>query len=129
MKAVDFNYYREKYYGDSIPQEEFKKYEKKARTNVSGLTFGKIDVMDVDEDEKVKDCICAVADIIYKNDAIPSAKYGISSESTDGHSVSYGKAKTKEELNDEILSTVQLYLADTGLLYGGVDICLTAKNW
>ena len=127
MDPVTYQYYIEEYQGNQISSEDFLKLERKARRYLSGFTFGKIDNMQ-DAGADVKDCICDLAENIQ----IETSKItgnGIASESGDGHSVTYEKSKTEAELKAQYYGIAQLYLMNTGLLYGGVDICSTVRNW
>jgi hypothetical protein len=127
MTPVTYQYYTEEYHGSQISENDFPKLERKARRYLSGFTFGKIDSMqDVGTD--IKDCICDLAENI-QNETSKVTGNGIASESGDGHSVTFEKSKTEAELIAQYYDIARMYLINTGLLYGGVDICSTARNW
>lgn len=127
MDPVTYEYYTGQYHGDTLTEDEFAKCERKARRYVSGFTYGNIDVVK-DVPDSVRDCICDIAENIQKESSRQSGN-GISSESGDGHSVSYEKSRTEAELRQQYYQIALGYLINSGYLYGGVMICSTARNW
>ena len=127
MDPVTYEYYTGQYHGDTLTEDEFAKYEHKARRYVSGFTYGNIDVVK-DVPGVVRDCICDIAENIQKESSRQSGN-GISSESGDGHSVSYEKSRTEAELRQQYYQIALGYLINSGYLYGGVMLCSTARNW
>lgn len=127
MEAITYRYYQEKYCGNILNEEDFKRYEKKARRKLSSFTFGRIDCLQNIPDE-VGDCICDIAEKISIAESKENFS-GIVSESTDGHSVTFEKKQSIEQMNKELYLTAVDYLNNTGLLYGGVCLCSTARNW
>lgn len=120
MAKVEYEYYQSEYLGTKIPASTFDKYERKARHKLSSFTFNRIDDMEEFED-CIKNCICELADAIYSNDEASSiVPKGISSESTDGHSVTYDKGKSKKELEIELYDIAKECLWSTGLLYAWI---------
>ena len=125
MDPVTYEYYTGQYHGDTLTEDEFAKYEHKARRYVSGFTYGNIDVVK-DVPDAVRDCICDIAENIQKESSRQSGN-GISSG--DGHSVSYEKSHTEAELRQQYYQIALGYLINSGYLYGGVMLCSTARNW
>lgn len=69
-----------------------------------------------EQSDSVKLCVCEVAEEIYKN----AEKQGIKSESTDGYSVTYAD---NTDVKKAVKNIIVCRLADTGLLYMGVERC------
>ena len=108
MEKVDYDYYSNNYCGNIIPPADFEKVVKKAQAYVDGLIFGRDPG---DREESVKLAVCNVAELLYLDDETR----GIIREDSDGYSVSYSSS----DIDRDIASAVQVYLADSGLLYSG----------
>lgn len=118
-QIVDYSYYQSEYFGDKIKQEEFTKYESKAQKKVASFTFNRIYYLD-DFDTNIKDCICEIAEAIYSNDQLKTIQSSlVSSESTDGHSVTYREPKKEKDLTVDLYQIARSYLP-CDLLYVGV---------
>lgn len=126
MITVDFSFYKEKYFGTLIEEEQkFRQPIVKANTYLKQNMY-----MNPSEEnmELVKLCLCEVAEMIYQDDANKREHGGreIQSENTDGYSVSYateaeaGKIAVNS-LQIKIYDVIQRYLSHTGLLYLGVE--------
>lgn len=118
MPYVDYNFYFNNWLGNTIPDDEFEKYIKRAQHEVEYYTFGRIDDNVTD---KVKNAICAVADILYDvysaSDNIPR---GIKSESVDDVSITYDTtAPNQNQITKQIYAAIKRELFGTGLLYRG----------
>lgn len=108
MKRVDYDYYSNNYCGNIIPPADFDKVVKKAEAYVDSLIFGRDPG---DREESVKLAVCNVAELLYLDDETR----GIVREDADGYSVSYSSS----DIDRDIASAVNVYLADSGLLYSG----------
>ena len=134
MGYTTFEFYESKYYGDSIEESLFPKWESRASDKLNQLTYGHINEDTLKEfDERIQKATCVLADLLYQIDfkTIHSSdeKGGnVKSMSSGGRSISFG---TNETLIDKVLNdkaaqnrlcydTVCEYLAGTGLLYAGV---------
>lgn len=116
---VDYSYYQSEYFGDKINQEEFTKYESKAQKKLASFTFNRIYSLDT-FDNNIKDCICEIAEAIYTNDQLKTMQSSlISSESTDGHSVTYKESKKEKDLMMDLYQIARSCLP-CDLLYVGV---------
>lgn len=121
---ADYEFYTSEYKGN-LPKEEFEKSIMKASAYVRRITFGRTD--DNMEMEEVKLATCAVCELLANDEKVRSKHSGraVTSESTDGYSVSYesgGNGETTDELlSRKIFDTLILYLEPTGLLYMGVE--------
>lgn len=125
MIAIDYNFYKDKYFGTIIEDEEhLMQPVVKANTYLN-------QVMHVEPSEEemelVKMCLCEVAEMIYQ-DAENRREHGgreIQSENTDGYSVNYateaeaGKIAVNS-MQTKIYAVIRRYLSHTGLLYQGV---------
>ena len=115
IAAVDYDYYTTVYEGWQIPREQFGFYAKKAAAYLSRMTFRK--AADLWEDALCLAC-CAVADAYFEN----KSGGGLASERSGDYSVSYVAGVSKSKTEDQRLyAAASLYLADTGLLYRGVE--------
>lgn len=121
---ADYEYYTTTYKG-SLSKEEFEKSIMKSSAYVRRITFGRAD--ENKELDEVKLAACAVCDLIANDEKVRSKYSGrvVTSENTDGYSVSYesgGNGETADDLlGRKIFDTLELYLMPTGLLYMGVE--------
>ena len=132
MAYVDFAYYTEEYLlgrETVVPDGVFAYWEKQARSEVDKHTFGRISSNPGLVSEKVKDCVCELAELLYQADSVAGqgldagAAGPLASYSNDGESGTFdlsqsiyteaGKAKKSREI-------IHRYLGNTGLLYAGV---------
>lgn len=134
MGYTTFEFYESKYYGDSIEESLFPKWESRASDKLNQLTYGHINEDTLKEfDERIQKATCALADLLYQIDfktshASDEKGGNVKSMSSGGRSISFG---TNETLIDKVLNdkaaqnrlcydTVCEYLSGTGLLYAGV---------
>lgn len=121
---ADYEYYTSTYKGN-LAKEEFEKSIMKASAYVRRITFGRAD--DNMEMEEVKLAACSVCDLIANDEKVRSKHSGraITSENTDGYSVSYESGGNGETADDllckKMYNTAALFLGPTGLLYMGVE--------
>lgn len=121
---ADYEYYTTTYKG-SLSKEEFEKSIMKSSAYVRRISFGRAD--ENKELDEVKLAACAVCDLIANDEKVRSKHSGrvVTSENTDGYSVSYesgGNGETADDLlGRKIFDTLELYLMPTGLLYMGVE--------
>lgn len=76
MAYADYQFYTEKYYGDTVPEDAFPKYTDRASDHINMITFDRL-VDGLPDDErsqtKIKKAVCALADAIYEIDQIKKA--------------------------------------------------------
>ena len=114
---VEYGYYHEYYFGDKLSEGSWPKYEARAVTIFHRYTFNRLKgVSNVQED--VKQCISHLADTLKKQEELEEMSAGISSEATDGHSVTYKHKSTKQK-EAELKEICSLHLSHTGLMYLG----------
>ena len=129
-----YDFYVSTFYGDSIEESLFPKWEDKAARKLDQLTYGNINEVTREKySEEIQRAVCALAELLYQIDFKTShagdEKGGnVKSMSSGGRSISFG---TNETLIDKVLGdkiaqnrlchdTVCEYLSGTGLLYAGV---------
>lgn len=135
MGYTTFEFYEKSYYGDSIEESLFPKWNDRASEKLDALTYGNITEGALKEfDKKIQKATCALADLLYQIDyksrhSCDEKGGNIKSMSSGGRSISFG---TNETLVDKVLGdkaaqnrlcydTVCEYLSGTGLLYAGVE--------
>ena len=122
MVYANFRYYETKYFGTSVPEEEFSRIVKKASQYIDHFTFGRITEENMGEYPTLPDCACDMCDAIFMAQKNKEKK----SENTDGYSVTYVTEGVDGEtlermLEKKLYSIAKLYLLETGLLYCGID--------
>ncbi len=149
MSLTNLDFYKNSFYGNTIPETEFAKYEAMSEDRVHALTSDRLACglpSDKRSAVKVQKAVCALADLLYKinqemqlqstvTDENGNAHKAISSVTAGGESISYStsasteisKAVADTAFKDHlIISTVAPYLAnvcdDKGVnfLYAGV---------
>ena len=135
MGYTAFEFYRDSYYGDSIEESLFPKWEDRASMKLDQLTYGNInDETQAEFDEKIQKATCALADLLYQIDyktvhANDPKNGNVKSMSSGGQSISFGSNETRVDkvLGDKTAQNrlcydaVCEYLSGTGLLYAGVE--------
>lgn len=134
MGYTTYEFYRDKYYGDSIEESLFAKWEDRATDKLNFLTNGNITGEAIGEHaDRIQKATCALTDLLYQIDYktkhANDAKAGnVKSMSSGRQSVSFGSNETLVDsvLNDKAAQnrlcyeTVCEYLSGTGLLYAGI---------
>lgn len=111
---VNFAYYYENYCVGQKPlleAEEFDRYKGYAQKYIDSICLSDIPS---DCEERVKDCICTIAERIFTE----QRQGGIKSESTDGYSVSFTE---RPDVRKQLFDIASVYLGKSGLLYAGVE--------
>ena len=135
MGYTAFEFYRDSYYGDSIEESLFPKWEDRASMKLDQLTYGNInDETQAEFDEKIQKATCALADLLYQIDyktvhANDPKNGNVKSMSSGGQSISFGSNETLVDkvLGDKAAQNRLCYdavcedLSGTGLLYAGVE--------
>lgn len=113
--------------GGALEETPFNILELEARKNIDKYTFGRLQNLESQINE-VKVCEYRLINALNTYEAYENQSKGISSENTDGYSVSYGGATesiSKAKIN-EIKGIIKTYLAEckledgTPYLYVGV---------
>ena len=103
-----------------IPSSEFGYYARRASAVIGQYTLGNIGE---NIPESVRYCCCELAETIYSAENAKSAS-GVVSEKVGDLSVNYESAETlRRALPRRMKSVVYSWLADTGLLHRGGDLC------
>ena len=119
MMPVSYDFYREVYLGDCVPQAEFSACAMRAAQQIFCDTSGKSATALLAEDagsESVRLAICAVAEIVYR--AKNLVRTGIVKETVGSWSKTYA-SQTQAAVKTEISAAEVLYLGHTGMLYKG----------
>lgn len=112
-----------------IPDEVFPYWEKLARREIDKYTFDRLSGHPELVSEKVKDCACELAELLYGADnalqqAVEQGGVGLlSSYSNDGESGTFDLSQssyTEAGKKAKIREVIYRYLGNTGLLYAGV---------
>lgn len=134
MGYTTFGFYKNSYYGDSVEESLFPKWEDKASMKLDQLTYGNInDDTRTEFDERIQKATCALVDLLYQIDyktahANDAQAGNVKSMSSGGQSISFGSNETLVDkvLNDKIAQnrlcydTICEYLSGTRLLYAGI---------
>lgn len=124
MVYATYDYYRQEYYGEAIPDKAFQKVIAKASRYIDQFTFGRITEENVNKFSSLSACACDMAEVIYKMYGTDGISREKKSENTDGYSVSYvtegadGKI-AEDTLKKKLYAIAETYLMTTGLLYLG----------
>lgn len=109
MAYADYHFYTEKYYGDTVPENDFPKYADRASDRIDAITFGRL-VNDFPEEEravtKVKKAVCAVAETLYQIDQIKKASMETVGTVTREDGTVTGKAVSSVSSGSESISYV-----------------------
>lgn len=133
MAYADYSYYETGYLLGRSPvvsEEDFPFFEKQAEKELDKYTFGRLRADESLVSDDVKDCACAITELLYKAD---KASYAADSNGLAGPLVSWsndGESGSVDLSNSVYTSTgkqaeisrlVFLYLGNTGLLYRGAE--------
>lgn len=114
--------------GGTLDEMPFNLLEFNARKKIDERTFGRL-VDKGQEYKEVKLCICNMIITLNSYSSYDTQNKAISSESTDGYSISYGtpQKSTTEAKNSELEDVIDTYLSnlivdDAPVLYRGADV-------
>ncbi len=124
---ADYDYYQSTYHGTLIPEADWPHRERQAAAFIDHITFGRLrHGWEITTD--AQSAVCAVAEKLQLLDTnmgmqVQAARAaGISTENTDGYSVSFkSSAEAQQARNSVLLDAASLWLpADEPLRYAGV---------
>lgn len=129
---VNYDWYKTEY-GGLIPENQFPKLEKSAERYIRSATFIKGDIfanIQAEYEETLKETVCEIVELIYTNSDYDPAtgifkeRQTISSENTDGYSVTYKSTSSdsSEALQKKIYSAMRRALLPTGWLSRSVGV-------
>lgn len=114
--------------GGTLDEMPFNLLEFNARKRIDERTFGRL-VDKGQEYKEVKLCVYNMITTLNSYSSYDTQNKAISSESTDGYSVSYGtpQKSTTEAKNSELKDVIDTYLSnlivdDVSVLYRGADV-------
>lgn len=135
MAYVDYAYYKDGYLlgkAPAVPDKEFMFWERLAEKEIDTYTYNRIRRNTSLISVEVKECTCAIAELLYKADMLAEngLKEGMAgamtSYSNDGQSGTFDVSQsvyTETGKRNEVKRLVNLYLGRTGLLYAG-GVCI-----
>ena len=123
---IDYSYYADTFAGTLVPAEAFPAIERESERYLKYITRGRYAVSnDPDIATAIKHVLCAAIEAAYSFDLdYKDIPVGISSESTDGHSVTFVKVDAVQmaQRRQQIMYDIFVQeLFDTGMLYQGVS--------
>ena len=128
FKGQYLTYQEYKALGGTLDEMPFKLLEFNARKKIDERTFGRL-VDKGQEYQEVKLCVYNMITILNSYSSYDTQNKAISSESTDGYSISYGtpQKSTTEAKNSELEDIIDTYLSnlivdDVPVLYRGADV-------
>ena len=134
MEITKYEFYKNSYYGDSIGESSFPKWESRAEDKLNLITGWNITDSALKEHNiSIQKAVCAIADLLFDIDkatktATAKDDSNVKSKSSGGESITFGDNQTlvTSVLSDKaaqdrlIYDTAKEYLSGTGLLYAGV---------
>ena len=128
FKGQYLTYQEFKALGGTLDEMPFNLLEYNARMKINERTFGRL-VDKAQEYQEVKLCVYNMIITLNSYSSYDTQNKAISSESTDGYSISYGTPQKSvvEAKNSELESTIDTYLTDlvvdgVRVLYRGADV-------
>lgn len=128
FKGQYLTYQEFKTLGGTLDEMPFNLLEYNARKKIDERTFGRL-VDKGQEYQEVKLCVYNMITTLNSYSSYDTQNKAISSESTDGYSVSYGapQKSTTEAKNSELEDVINSYLANVVIdnvpvLYRGADV-------
>lgn len=134
---VDYSYYKNVYGGVKVSEEEFNKYELKARLVLDNYTKKPkltLKLLDGKHSDRIKMTMCELIDNTKEEEelmanamkTISSQLSGIKSESVKDHSWSFSDKNSVEQvkayINGKDMDVIYRYLIPTNLLYAGARV-------
>lgn len=120
MGMVDYEYYVTEFGGTTIPESDFDGLIGKAVRDINYYTFGRLKGQS-QPSEAVLMCICDLAEAIYKREAVFGGDMPLESYSNDGLSGKFADGQSTVEFGKRENLIIAKWLADTGMLYRGLD--------
>lgn len=118
---ADYDFYKNEYLCGKeavIDTASFKFYAIKATRKIIQYTFENVDK--TNPPKCVRHCCCEIAELLFNAES--NSRNGVSSSSTGDVSVSYESSESQRQaLSQKIRCAIYLWLADTDLLYRGVE--------
>lgn len=135
MAYADYDFYKNEYFGEAIPEESFQKFSEKASDRIDSLTYDRL-IDGLPENKraqtKVKKATCAVAEALYWIDKIQKSSLDsigtitredgtvvnrvVSSVSSGSENISYSVSETAQ--NNAYSLAAASKAAESALLYG-----------
>ena len=120
MGFVDYDYYINDFGGSAIPESDFAECERDAERDINYYTFGRLKALS-EATEAVQMCICDVAEALYQRMTAFGGDLPLESYSNDGLSGKFADGQSTAEVGHRENLIIAKWLADTGMLYRGLD--------
>lgn len=134
MEYTTYDFYTNKYHGDTVDESSFAKWQARAADKLNYLCFGHITDEDITQyGTQIQKATCALMDVLFKLDyaqtnANDPQKGNVKSMSSGEQSISFGTNDTEyilamsdqKKQYDLMVNAVSEHLGSTGLLYAGV---------
>lgn len=131
MSYADYQFYTEKYYGDTVPESDFPKYVERASDRIDAITFDRL-IDGLPENEraqtKVKKAVCAVAETLYQIDQIKKASMESVGTVTREDGTVVSKAVSSISSGSESISYSTGYSGVTESVYGQAAVDKKVEN-
>lgn len=131
MAYADYQFYKEKYYGDTVPESDFPKYAERSSDRIDAITFDRL-VNGFPEEEravtKIKKSVCAVADALYQIDQIKKASMESVGTVTREDGTVVSKAVSSISSGSESISYSTGYSGVTESVYGQAAVDKKVEN-
>ena len=110
MSYADYKFYNEQYCGNTVTEDDFPHYEKRAVFQLGRFLGTELSFDEITDE--VRYAVCEICDILCETDSHSGIEY----ERNDGYWVSYESGLSAK---DKIKSCVHTWLSGSGLLYRG----------
>lgn len=122
-----YDYYQGAYLGVLIPVSDWSRYERDASLYIDKLTYERLITDPLKVTERVKNAVCAVAEVLKRQDdaeSKSSEREGVKSFNNDGYSESYGSITTIRKSYDKLKAdAANLWLPTSDpLRYAGCNL-------
>lgn len=123
---VDYEYYSGSFAGSLVPAEEFDALERMAERLLGYISQKRyLSVTKEETVTSVKNALCGAIEAAYElNQPYADIPAGVTSETTDGHSVSFVHVDPSKKLQQSRKAMYDIFTQElyyTGLLYQGVN--------
>ena len=126
---AEYGFYRDRYFGEILTEENFPKYASRADVWLDELTLGRYERDDLPEKAvlAVKTAECAIAELcvtLEQAELRSDAAWAVESEKVGNHAVSYrDSGQLREQTAGQIRRTAERLLGRWGLLSRGIPVC------
>lgn len=132
MAFVDYEFYRDAYFGNAISQDQFPRLERKAEQYVDTMTYQRALHTTGELAERVKITICELSEVFQREHNVQARAFreggAVASETVGSFSRTYTNgtiaAAESESIQQQKRDTLYIHLGSTGLLRGRTQRCM-----